>query len=75
MSKFLIVGLGNIGEEYNNTRHNIGFDIADELVKESGEKFNNDRLAFVCKFKMKGKPVIVIKPTTFMNLRGKAVNY
>lgn len=75
MSKFLIVGLGNTGEEYSNTRHNIGFDIVDELVKESGEKFTSDRLALVCKFKMKGKPVIVIKPTTFMNLSGKAVNY
>jgi PTH1 family peptidyl-tRNA hydrolase len=75
MSKFLIVGLGNIGEEYARTRHNIGFDIAEELMKDSGEKFSNERLAFVSRIKIKGKPVVIIKPTTFMNLSGKAVNY
>ncbi len=75
MSKFLIAGLGNIGEEYENTRHNIGFSILDAWAKEQGEKFQVDRLASVCQVKFKGKIFILIKPSTFMNLSGKAVNY
>lgn len=75
MSKFLIVGLGNIGEEYENTRHNIGFDILNYLAKEHELKFKSDRLADVTELKYKGKQLILIKPTTFMNLSGKAVNY
>ena len=75
MSKFLIVGLGNIGEEYEGTRHNIGFDIADELIKEFDEKFSTDRFAQVAKLKWKGKIIVLLKPTTFMNLSGKAINY
>jgi len=75
MSKFLIVGLGNIGEEYAHTRHNIGFDVLDHLAKEAGVKFKSDRLAEVAEMKYKGKTLILLKPSTFMNLSGKAVNY
>src|SRR5205085_12469720 len=75
MSKFLIVGLGNIGTEYAHTRHNIGFDIADEYVARHLLTFRSDRLADVAQFKLKGKPVTVIKPTTYMNLSGRAVRY
>lgn len=73
--KYLIVGLGNIGPEYANTRHNIGFNIADELVKESEGSFINSRLAYYSEVTFKGRKLHVIKPTTFMNLSGKAVNY
>jgi len=75
MSKFLIVGLGNIGEEYAETRHNIGFKIVDYLAAEAGVKFSSDRYADVAHLKHKGKQLILIKPTTYMNLSGKAVNY
>lgn len=73
--KFLIVGLGNIGPEYADTRHNIGFMIADELVKQAGASYSTLRHAYYSEFKFKGKTVCVIKPTTYMNLSGKAVNY
>ncbi|MEI8280734.1 MAG: aminoacyl-tRNA hydrolase [Bacteroidota bacterium] len=73
--KFLIVGLGNIGLEYDSTRHNIGFDIADTFVIKHDGTFNLDRHAFVATCKWKGKTFIVIKPTTYMNLSGKAVKY
>ena len=73
--KFLIVGLGNIGPEYADTRHNIGFNIADMLVKDLGGEFENIRLAYYSEVSFKGKKLHVIKPTTFMNLSGKAVNY
>ncbi|WP_316742382.1 aminoacyl-tRNA hydrolase [Pedobacter antarcticus] len=73
--KYLIVGLGNIGSEYANTRHNIGFNIADQLVKELGGEFANLRLAYYSEVSWKGKKLHVIKPTTYMNLSGKAVNY
>lgn len=75
MSKFLIVGLGNIGEEYAETRHNIGFKIVDHLAVEAGSKFSSGRYADVAEVKYKGKQLILIKPTTYMNLSGKAVNY
>lgn len=75
MSKFLIVGLGNIGEEYAETRHNIGFKIADDLVYGAGGKFATDRYADVAEIRHKGKQIVVIKPSTYMNLSGKAVNY
>ena len=75
MSKFLIVGLGNIGSEYKNTRHNIGFDVLDFLAKEEGVPFSEGRLADVAHLKIKGKPIVLIKPTTYMNLSGKAANY
>ncbi|RQO72083.1 aminoacyl-tRNA hydrolase [Pedobacter sp. KBW06] len=73
--KYLIVGLGNIGPEYMDTRHNIGFNIADELVKDLGGSFSNVRLAYYAEVSFKGKKLHVIKPTTYMNLSGKAVNY
>ena len=75
MSKFLIVGLGNIGDEYAHTRHNIGFDVLDYIAKEHDLKFKSDRLADVTELKYKGKQLVLIKPTTYMNLSGKAVNY
>lgn len=75
MSKFLIVGLGNIGDEYAETRHNIGFKIVDHLALEAGVKFSSDRLADVAQIKHKGKQLVLIKPSTYMNLSGKAVNY
>ena len=75
MSKFLIVGLGNMGVEYAETRHNIGFKIAEKLVADAGGKFSSARYADVADFKYKGKQLLVIKPNTFMNLSGKAVNY
>lgn len=77
--KFLIVGLGNPGKEYDNTRHNIGFKIADAFSslskKKDGGIFTSSRLAFTAEIKIKNKTFLVIKPTTFMNLSGKAVNY
>ena len=73
--KFLIVGLGNIGPEYSDTRHNVGFMIADELAKQANVKFSNMRLAWYTELSHKGKKLHVIKPTTYMNLSGKAVNY
>ena len=75
MSKFLFIGLGNIGAEYANTRHNIGFDIMNAFVLKHGGKFNVDRLAYVAEVKFKGKQVVCICPTTFMNLSGKAFKY
>lgn len=73
--KFLIVGLGNIGAEYDMTRHNIGFDVADAFVIKHDGNFSLDRHAFVANCKWKGKTFVVIKPTTYMNLSGKAVKY
>ncbi|WP_343668437.1 aminoacyl-tRNA hydrolase [Chitinophaga sp.] len=73
--KYLIVGLGNIGAEYEHTRHNIGFDIADTFVARHGGTFKSERLADVAEVKWKGRTLIVIKPTTYMNLSGKAVKY
>lgn len=75
MSKFLIAGLGNVGDEYAHTRHNIGFDVLDYMAKEAGVKFTSGRLADVAEMKYKGKTLILVKPTTFMNLSGKAINY
>lgn len=73
--KFLVVGLGNTGNEYAHTRHNIGFDTAHAFVQKHGAAFQVDRLAYVSNFKWKGKGFIVICPVTFMNLSGKAVKY
>ncbi|NIG56929.1 aminoacyl-tRNA hydrolase [Chitinophaga sp. Cy-1792] len=73
--KYLIAGLGNIGTEYQHTRHNIGFDVVDAFVAHHKGTFHNDRLADVAEVKWKGKTFIVIKPTTYMNLSGKAVKY
>lgn len=73
--KYLIIGLGNIGQEYENTRHNIGFDVCNKLVEMHNGTFALDKLAHQATLKIKGKSVYVIKPTTYMNLSGKAVNY
>ncbi|MDE3212371.1 MAG: aminoacyl-tRNA hydrolase [Bacteroidota bacterium] len=75
MSKYLIVGLGNPGIEYAHTRHNIGFDVVSAFVLKHGGFFRTDRLAEVSEIKWKGKTFICIKPTTFMNLSGRAVKY
>lgn len=75
MNRFLIVGLGNIGEEYKHTRHNIGFDVTSAFVLKHGGFFKLDRLAEVAEVKWKGRTFICIKPTTYMNLSGKAMKY
>ena len=75
MNKFLIVGLGNIGNEYAHTRHNIGFDVVTAFALKHGGMFVNRRLADVAEVKWKGKIFICIKPTTYMNLSGKAFKY
>jgi len=73
--KYLITGLGNIGDEYANTRHNIGFILADAIAQEAEAVFKSDRYASVAKIKYRGKILVVIKPSTYMNLSGKAVRY
>jgi PTH1 family peptidyl-tRNA hydrolase len=73
--KFLIVCLGNIGEEYANTRHNIGFIIGDALAADLGAKFSADRYASRAEARFRGKTIVIIKPTTYMNLSGKAYRY
>ena len=73
--KYLIACLGNIGVEYEDTRHNIGFKIADRLAKDLEATFTTGRLAQVAEMRFKGKTLVVIKPTTYMNLSGKAVKY
>ncbi len=75
MKKYLIVGLGNIGEKYQNTRHNIGFKILDEVAKEYNVSFETDKLGDVTSFRFKGRTFVLLKPSTFMNLSGKAVKY
>ncbi len=75
MNKFLIVGLGNIGNEYANTRHNIGFDVVNAFVLKNNGLFKQDRLAYVSEVKWKGKTFICVLPTTYMNLSGKAFKY
>lgn len=74
-TKYLIAGLGNIGPEYSGTRHNIGFDVVDSLVRELGGAFKPERHAEVAEVKWKGHLLTCIKPTTFMNLSGRAVKY
>jgi PTH1 family peptidyl-tRNA hydrolase len=73
--KFLIVGLGNIGAEYAHTRHNIGFDVVEALAAKHNALFKTDRLAAVAEIKLKGKTLLCIEPSTYMNLSGKAVKY
>jgi len=75
MKKFLIVGLGNIGEKYTNTRHNIGFKILDELANEYAVKFETEKLGDITRFSHKGRTFVLLKPNTFMNLSGKAVKF
>jgi len=73
--KYLIVGLGNIGAEHEHTRHNIGFDVVSSLAREFDAKFETKRLASVCSFRHKSRTFVLIKPTTYMNLSGRAVKY
>lgn len=74
-NKFLIVGLGNIGAEYVNTRHNIGFKIVDFLAKKEGLSFETVKLGALAEYKLKGRTFLLLKPNTYMNLSGKAVKY
>lgn len=75
MSKFLIVGLGNIGNEYANTRHNIGFDVVNAFVQKHAAELRVERLAYIAELKWKGKQIVCICPTTYMNLSGRAFKY
>jgi peptidyl-tRNA hydrolase, PTH1 family len=73
--KYLIVGIGNVGDEYQHTRHNIGFDILDALAKASNICFQDNRYGFKAEYKFKGRIFVLLKPSTYVNLSGKAVNY
>lgn len=75
MPKFLVVGLGNVGSEYQNTRHNIGFDVVDHIAQEKKVSFEILRYGQLAQTKHRGKKLILLKPTTYMNLSGKAVRY
>jgi PTH1 family peptidyl-tRNA hydrolase len=75
MKKYLIAGLGNIGANYENTRHNIGFKILDALASKQSVNFENKKLGAITKFRFKGRTFILLKPSTYMNLSGKAVKY
>jgi len=75
MKKYLIAGLGNIGAEYVNTRHNIGFKVLDHLAKQEGLSFETAKLGAVAEYKIKSRTLILLKPNTYMNLSGKAVKY
>jgi PTH1 family peptidyl-tRNA hydrolase len=73
--KYLIVGLGNIGQEYDNTRHNIGFTVLDAFAKASNTVFSDKRYGYVAEVSMRGHRIILLKPSTYMNLSGNAVRY
>lgn len=75
MNKYLIAGLGNVGIEYDGTRHNIGFDVVDAFSYKHESLFVQERLAAVAKLRLKGRQVILLKPSTYMNLSGKAIKY
>lgn len=75
MKKFLIVGLGNIGAEYVNTRHNIGFKVVDHVVRKESLDFQTAKLGAMAEYKLKGRTIFLLKPNTYMNLSGKAVKY
>ena len=75
MKKFLIVGLGNIGPKYENTRHNIGFKILDFFAKKEDLTFETQKLGDITTYKLKGRTFILLKPNTYMNLSGKAIQY
>ena len=75
MKKFLIVGLGNIGAEYVNTRHNIGFKVVDHLARKESLDFQTVKLGAMAEYKLKGRTLFLLKPNTYMNLSGKAVKY
>jgi peptidyl-tRNA hydrolase, PTH1 family len=73
--KYLIAGLGNIGREYEHTRHNIGFDILNALAEKEGIEFSDQRYGNIAEYKFKGRTFVLLKPNTFVNLSGKAINY
>ena len=75
MKKFLIVGLGNIGSDYKDTRHNIGFQIVNELANDHDAKFETEKLGDITSFRFKGRTFVLLKPSTYMNLSGKAIKY
>jgi PTH1 family peptidyl-tRNA hydrolase len=75
MKKFLIVGLGNVGDNYSGTRHNIGFEILDELASKEDIAFEMVKLGAISRFRFKGRTFVLLKPSTYMNLSGKAVRY
>ena len=75
MNKFLIVGLGNIGSEYANTRHNIGFRIINHFAEQNPVNFKNAKFGDIAELKIKGRTTFLLKPNTYMNLSGKAVKY
>lgn len=75
MAKYLIVGLGNIGAEYSNTRHNIGFKIVDAFADAAGLRFEDKRYGAICKGRVKNAEFVLLKPSTYMNLSGQAVRY
>ncbi len=75
MKKFLIVGLGNIGQDYTETRHNIGFKILDHLAANESISFDTQKLGSIATYKLKGRTFILLKPSTYMNLSGKAIQY
>ena len=73
--KYLIAGLGNMGAEYDHTRHNVGFEVVDYLAKEFDVTFKNDQLGDIAEFKHKGRTFVLLKPSTYMNRSGKAVRF
>ena len=75
MKKYLIVGLGNVGNSYYDTRHNIGFDIVNQFAKKYDKDFDIKRYGSICELKIKSHTIILLKPSTYMNLSGNAVNY
>lgn len=75
MAKYLIVGLGNIGDEYANTRHNIGFKMVDALATDGKAKWEDKRYGTIAKMRVKNAELVLLKPSTFMNLSGQAVRY
>jgi PTH1 family peptidyl-tRNA hydrolase len=75
MKKYLIVGLGNIGAEYVNTRHNIGFKVVDRIAQQEGASFETAKLGALAKVSIKGRTLLLLKPNTYMNLSGKAIKY
>ena len=75
MKKYLIIGLGNIGLEYEETRHNIGFKILDTLASKENITFTNEKLGAISTFRLKGRTFVLLKPSTYMNLSGKSVRY
>lgn len=73
--KYLLVGLGNMGAEYDDTRHNVGFEVVDYIARQKEVSFKNDQLGDIAEFKHRGRTYILLKPSTYMNRSGKAVRY